>query len=217
MVTEEKIYKVCPRCGKITPEGFGDTTNESRRVAIKVCPACFEKQQSLVWNSICPPAFLRTDPHKLPNQDATRKAMAQIIGRLGLMLHGPTRTGKSRTAWMILKNCVMQGVSVKSVGSMDLGVDLAAKFSSDPILAAETVRQWCKVGVLLLDDAFKVKLTERVEQVIFTVIDERTQNEKPIVVTTNDSPQTLVLRMSTDRGPALVARLWEFCQTVSFS
>ncbi len=71
--------------------------------------------------------------------------------------------------------------------------------------------------LLLLDDVFKGKLSDGLEQAIYSIISLRTENEKPTILTLNDVGETLLARMSPDRGPALVRRLREFCEMISFT
>ena len=67
-----------------------------------------------------------------------------------------------------------------------------------------------------MDDIFKVKLTDSFENAIFTIIDQRINNLRPIIATMNDVGATLAARMSPDRGGPIVRRLREACQIVVF-
>jgi len=72
------------------------------------------------------------------------------------------------------------------------------------------------VDVLFFDDFGKMKFTERVESELFAVIEKRTANCLPLILTTNFTGETLEERMTLDRGVPLVRRLREFCVDVSF-
>ena len=67
-----------------------------------------------------------------------------------------------------------------------------------------------------MDDIFKVKLTDSFENAIFTIIDQRINNLRPIIATTNDVGSTLAGRMSQDRGEPIVRRLREACKAIVF-
>lgn len=216
MSVEIKKFEMCPRCGSISPSGFDEVQKESRRLDAKICASCYLNERKAAWCKLCPKAFTDTEQAKLPNQDASGKVLGWTYGPIGLMLFGPTRAGKSRTAWMLCNDLFITGKDVLAPSSMMLGLQLPALMGSDLFEAFELVDSWCHVPVLLLDDSFKVKLTERIEQVIFTVIDERTQNSRPIIVTTNDTETSLLSRLSADRGPALLGRLNEFCECIQF-
>jgi DNA replication protein DnaC len=72
------------------------------------------------------------------------------------------------------------------------------------------------VGVLFLDDPFKVPATDCMQSSLFSVVDERTSNGLPILTTMNDSSATLSARLSADRSEPLVRRLRDYCDTILF-
>lgn len=72
------------------------------------------------------------------------------------------------------------------------------------------------IPILFFDDFGKLKMTERAEVELFGLIERRCANELPIIVTTNDTGDTLASRMSDNRGPAMIRRLREFCEPVQF-
>lgn len=106
----------------------------------------------------------------------------------------------------------------RSVAVLDcgFGFDYGAKFSVSAADAANWIEQKARVGLLLMDDTLKVKLTDSVEAALFMLVNYRTENELPIILTTNDTGETLQTRMSEDRGAALLRRLREFSTSITF-
>jgi DNA replication protein DnaC len=162
-----------------------------------------------------PTAFRQTVKSRLPFPQKLDEALQWKFGARGLMFLGPTRGGKSRILWELAKREIKAGKSVRSVTPYEL-LKYPALFMAGNDAAGKFAETLATVDLLLLDDVFKAKLTERVEELIFAIIDERSAWERPCLVTVNETGATLAERMSSDRGPALISRLREFCQTITF-
>lgn len=130
-------------------------------------------------------------------------------------MHGQSGRGKSRCAWELLKREYLTGRSV-AVLDCSFGFDYGAKFSISVADAVRWMDQKTRVDLLLMDDTLKVKLTDSVEAALFMLVNYRTENQLPIILTTNDTGETLQSRMSDDRGAALLRRLREFSTAISF-
>lgn len=207
------LITVCPQCQRMSPplDEVGDTPH---RVNIKHCSRCAQNSRMVRWTRICPPAYLNTEFARLPDQKHSLEAMAWQPGSEGLLLLGRTRKGKSRTAWEVAKRFVLCGTSVDHIDPIRLN-RLVLSYGRDGE-SVELFERWCLIEILILDDVFKVKLTERVEEQIFLIVDERIQRGLPMIVTTNDTEDSLLSRLSADRGQALVARLTESCHSIVF-
>lgn len=135
---------------------------------------------------------------------------------MGIVLYGPSGSGKSRCAWLLIRQEMKTG---KSVLFLDASVayDYMETFEKSASDSSKWIARHAAVDILFLDDVFKGKLSDGLEQAIYSMISLRTENEKPTILTLNDVGETLLARMSPDRGPALVRRLREFCDMVSFA
>jgi DNA replication protein DnaC len=221
--------RTCRECAK--PFEVPTFIPASIAAKVHVCPSCSERhaaetsrraiEQSQAvrlarWKQICPPEFLQTDPNKLPCQRQYRAVMNWICGHRGLVLHGPTGQGKSRCAWLLLRREYEAGRSVRSLNSAS-GLTYAAKFSESAKDAERWIERLSEVDLLLLDDCFKAKLTDSFEAALFAVINTRTERQLPIIATLNDTGSTLLERLTPDRGAAMLRRLREFCDSISFA
>jgi DNA replication protein DnaC len=192
----------------------------------KKCPDCQEKdsirqredavtQRKERWMSLCPPDYRSIDRSRIPFPDKLDAVLEWKYQPKGLLLHGGTGTGKTRCAWALLEKMVMKGFRVSVMDSM-AGLKYASLYSQ----GAEMVEVWADkvigMDILLLDDVFKNKLTDSFEGVIFTIIDQRIQSQRPTIVTSNDTGDTLAARMTSDRAQPLLRRLRECCQTIHF-
>jgi DNA replication protein DnaC len=171
------------------------------------------QDQKMELLSTIPSLFRKTERDKLPFPQSLDAAMRWQFGGKGLLLYGPTGCGKSRMIWEVAKREILAGRKTKYASSFEItrypslymaANDAAGKFA-ESLVTAE---------LLLLDDVFKAKATERVEELLFSVIDERGIWERPTLVTVNDTGETLAERLSSDRGPALIRRLRDYCELI---
>jgi len=102
----------------------------------------------------------------------------------GLLFYGPPGTGKSFLAACVANALMKRGVPV-------LATSIIKLTQAKPEVVAETLRRTQEASVLLLDDFGAERDSEfKVEQV-FSVIDQRYNTKKPLIVTTNLSMQQM--------------------------
>jgi len=227
--TTQKTSEVCCICGNgvelppDSPRRFENSANlrcdpclESERQQAELGKGVERERAKAETLSQIPTAFQSTKRAKLPQPERLDAALRWAYGAKGLLLYGSTGCGKSRIVWEVAKREVLAGKTLKSVSAYELtrypslfmsGDDAAVKFSDSLV----------KVDLLILDDVFKAKPTERVEELLFAVIDERGSWERPCLITLNDTGDSLTPRLSTDRGPALIRRLREHCIPIRFA
>lgn len=204
--------------------------NYERFPTFKICNECVQKRSAKIradderkkdaelkarWFTFCPPVFHDTDINRLPFPKISQKAVAWECGSRGVILYGKTRSGKTRTAWLMVRKQFKAGHQVCVMDSMS-GFEYAGVFTDGGQAAMEWVKERANCPLLFLDDVFKVKLTESFEAAMFAIIDHRFNYKLPIIVTLNDTGATLSARMSGDRGDAFIARLKEMCDTIHF-
>lgn len=226
ILTPEPIFKQCRECGMEWKFEFSPYL----ATLVHVCPTCSqihadEEVRQLIarsaairteaWKAICPPDFLNIEPHRLPKPSKLQIVLKWQFGPKGLLLHGPTGSGKSRCAWHLLKREHATGRSVRAIDH-SVGLEYGALFAQSAADADRWRERLVCVDILFMDDVFKAKLTDSLESALFTIVSARTERQRPIIVTTNDSGETLAARTTDDRGAALIRRLREFCQSIQF-
>lgn len=198
------------------------------------CPACLEANNKKLnaesdarliadaaenrekqWAAICPALFQDTVIEKLPCQAAFQEMTQWKYGATGLVLHGPSGMGKSRCAWLLMEREYKSGRNFKVLDSM-AGLKYAAKFAEGSDKVESWIEGFIKADLLFMDDIFKNKLTDSFEGAIFTLIDQRIQQMRPTITTSNDTGKTLAARMTEDRAEPLIRRMREHSQTIIF-
>jgi predicted ATPase len=168
------------------------------------------------WQALCPVAYQGTDIKRLPLPAKLAEVLLWRYGPRGLLLHGPTGSGKSRCAWLLLQREYHAGRWVRVLGC-DAGIEFAAKFGESTVAAARWIEKAIDASVLLLDDTFKARLTDSFEAALFAIVSKRAEAGLPIVITSNDDPDSLAARMTCDRSGPLIRRLREMTKPIAFA
>jgi len=199
-----------------------------------VCDACYakldaeheakereERQHKLTkeFDSLCPPLYRDSDPSRIFRGYV--KAIAEWkFSPTGLLLIGPAGKGKTRAAWMLMRREHLEGRSIYGLTATEL-----AKFAADQWHSraeekrqAEEALQTCKsVALLLIDDLGKQKFTERAELELYDILESRTANMKPTIITANSDGGQLLKMLSADRGEPILRRLQQFSKVIKYN
>lgn len=164
-------------------------------------------------------------PKRFRDTDVTRlhKAMQEavlwnpLVGKTGLLMHGISGIGKTRAAWKLTNRFWADGL--KQGYNLPITFLAMRDFESKVIEAfedrkhASALREICNAYFLVLDDLGKEKLTSRMAIDLFSVIDHRTENDLPTVITTNFSGKAFLERfLPQDRetGIAIGRRIRDY-------
>lgn len=217
----------CKGCGVALGEGvemFGV------RLVPNYCEACLDAMKireeqarnhskrfkaEETWELSVPCEYRSSRPEIIPNQSAMRKVMEWTYGSRGLLIGGPSRRGKTRSAVMLMRR-----LAVGELRSCQLFLDNSFAHECSSSWGNNDGVDWIRSvqasDVVLLDDLGKFKMTERVESELYGMIEHFTSWGKPLIVTMNAGVEELKARMSVDRGEPLLRRLREFCEPVAF-
>ena len=104
----------------------------------------------------------------------------------GLLLTGPTGTGKTWLGAAIVRALVERGKTVAFRCGADFYADLRATFNSSPDVTEHTVlSQFAEVEFLFFDDVGSGSLSDYERRSTLHVLDRRLNHLRPTIVTTN--------------------------------
>ena len=181
------------------------------------CQSCFTTRRTRKFEmDICPPLYLDTNIDRLPAAQL-EQVMNWKFGAKGLILLGETGKGKSRVAWTLLRRIFTEtrpAVNFTWFDCVGFGHAISRHYQEED--AEDWLDSLATEQLVFMDDLGKLKLTERAEVELFGLIERRCANKLPMIVTTNDTGDSLASRMTDNRGPALIRRLREFCEPIQF-
>jgi len=125
----------------------------------------------------------------------------------GIFLYGPTGVGKTHLAFAAANKLILNF----SLFVRFLPTYLIPRHDTTAVL---DLTDMGKNPVLILDDIGAEKLTERALECLFMIIDLRLQNDCPMIITSNFSPDDLESRLDLGMpgyGKRIVSRLFEAC------
>lgn len=166
------------------------------------------KQQ---WNERCPPLYADTLIQKLPLQHKTRKVLWDWRRGQGLNLYGEPRTGKSRTAILLLKTEHYDGQTWAWYSAQEFTTELESR----QYHRSAWLKRLGNLDIVVLDDFDKLNLTTEMKKTLFCLLDERIINKRSTFLTHNSTAEQLE-KAFWDLGKPLVSRLRESFLNVHF-
>lgn len=127
----------------------------------------------------------------------------------GLLLLGPTGTGKTFYACCIANAIIDAGYSAIVTNFAEIANDLQATFDKGSVH-----KRLLRTDLLVLDDLAAERDTSFMQEIVFQVIEERSAAQKPLIVTSNVSVQAFFAPGDLARG-RVFSRLAEACIPLS--
>jgi len=134
---------------------------------------------------------------------------------IGLNFNGTFGAGKTHLAAAIANYLINNGVPVIFGTVISLLGKLKESYSRDES-ESEILDLYGTVDLLILDDLGKERVNEWVLEKLYHIINERYENNLPLVITTNYGIDELTKRFITynneETAKAITSRLWEMCR-----
>ena len=167
------------------------------------------------WDKI-PPLYRDTDKSRL-NANLVRAIDAWEYNTIGLGFTGESGAGKTRSAILLLQR-FHKTHSFYFLKATRLTQFASEKFSDEPrerLNAKQTIGICLNCKILLIDDIGKGRLTPAAEELLFDMIDTRSERGLPIIWTSNANSRDMLSMFSQDRGTPILRRLVEFSTIVN--
>jgi len=154
------------------------------------------------------------------------RASAEKVGRWkmqnpkGILCHGQTGTGKTRSVYLLLKKLLFEhGIYPEFRKCVQLRHDISkAAMSETPGARDDLIAKLVNARILFLDDLGQMANTPASEEALLQIVEERTQRGRPIIATTQLTGERFAeLFKSKERGQAIGRRLTESCYLVPFT
>jgi DNA replication protein DnaC len=150
------------------------------------------------------------DPHLLREvREFVRRIDERLDSGRGIWFHGDVGTGKTSLAMLVSRSALEVGRSVAIYSVPRLLADIKATYEDDSGSSyGELFRRLCRVDLLHLDDLGAEKKTDWVLEQLYSIVNERWQDQRSIVVTSN------LIELDALReqvGARTVSRLTEIC------
>jgi DNA replication protein DnaC len=205
-------YPVGSECGICKRERL----NREEAVRLRLSGRAEEKVEAVASLDSFPEVIRETDAKLLPFQLVEAVEAWNPSERRSVIIFGATRTGKSRASFLLARKFA-EATGKSPVFHSMRTFEAAIMKSFRDKRHDEVLDGLCRAPLLILDDFGKEKLTDRIASDLFALIDDRTSNRRPTVITTNLNGDALEARLShsdAELAAALVARLREFFVTV---
>jgi len=165
---------------------------------------------------VVPPEYVDTDPARLPDLDAYRKTMKWRIDKKGLILHGDSYSGKTRSAWCLMAKLWGEGVNIVAIDAGEFSNTVSDKFKNG--WGNYYLNRLIKAPLVFIDDLGNEARGDRAEGSLFTMIKIRVEKRLPCVITTQRTRDQLIDgAIDKQRMLALVNRLRENYDDVPFT
>lgn len=173
----------------------------------------------ILWNSYTGiPKKFREEPFDVNLFPGGVTTKDQILGvdlsRTGLMLHGITGRGKTRIGLESLRMAHNAGFVCRFMDCQLFASEAVSAYRGGTERAF--FREHLKPQILMLDDLGKAKITPRVGEALFELVNRRMDSRKTMVITTNETGKSLDARFEDKECvSALLRRLREICRMVA--
>jgi DNA replication protein DnaC len=173
----------------------------------------------------CPADYREFDPSRIEIK-GNEAALARVTGwkhdRKGLLLSGPSRRGKTRSAYALCRRLLcdeLRDVAMWQAHDFFSALQDCVRYGRDE--ADGWVKRMAARPVFFLDDygqhAALASRAEWAEAWFFRFLDLRIGAGLPLIVTTNLSAQQMKAAGGDTRGDPLVARFLELAEPVKFN
>lgn len=131
---------------------------------------------------------------------------------IGLCVYGNAGNGKSHLSAALANDLLNKGYSIKFQNVPDLFSRIKATFdNSSNETEFQIIKELTNVDLLILDDAGAEKPTEWVQEKLYQIINNRYNNLKPIVISTNTEK---MVQLNEILGFRAYDRLTEMCKPI---
>lgn len=216
-ISMDLTSRICDACAEQEERDLAASKERNRLAEIRRLQEAREES----WQKLCPVEFRtvtecgKTDIVRLERESPKLPRLLEYqYGPRGLIIRGKTRKCKTRSTWRLLRKLWLDKLSIAALTSAEFDRD--CRDAAGNFNLSKWFERLAKVDVLFIDDLGKAQWTDATEAQWFDLVDRRTREHRPIIITTNEDGESLKSRMTPERAEALIARLREYCDSIVF-
>lgn len=140
----------------------------------------------------------------------------------GLYIEGTNGTGKTHLAAAIALELLKKGVPVICKTGADILQDIRKAYDCNDVSEEKVINLYKDVDLLIIDDLGKESCTEWSASIFYSIINDRYENMKPVIITTNYGANQLIEKMTPKGGDnsaitAIISRLQETSMIITMA
>lgn len=136
-----------------------------------------------------------------------------------LFITGGVGTGKTHLAASIANELIRNEIPVVFGTLINLLNDIKDSYNSDGEKEGYIIERYSKVNMLIIDDLGKERPSEWTLEKLFTIINNRYENNLPVIITTNYNRDKLRERLANNNNyeiaDSIISRLYEMCKGIA--
>ncbi len=178
----------------ITEADVRNAEKEIERMDAEGTDELLTQRKEARWRILCPAKF--REPYRVElvpesvNREKIKAVLDWIFNPIGLWIIGDTGLAKTTSVFkMLYREVIEKNRSAVIIDGIAFANGCSVAFS-DSTRTEKWLREMAKPDILFIDD-FAKRLTPATQTGFFAVLDRRTSNLKPIIITTNVSGQAL--------------------------
>lgn len=215
---EPLIPTLCPACVDLRDE---ETKRQKEESARRQAEAILAKRET-TWANLCPKQYRLASESGGETDDIRLAATQPKIFEVtrwkyqsrGIIIRGSTGRGKTRVVWRLLRKQFCAGKRIAAMTATEF--DRQCRDAGGSFTLTEWFNRLAGVDLLFVDDLGKGNWTPSTEAQWFDLVEHRTRDGKPVIITTNDDGDSLAARMTQDRGEPMIRRLRDYCECIVF-
>lgn len=191
-----------------------------------------KKNMERLYTLSCMSSRLRNysfENYKVCNENKTayfkaKKYVADLLAGKksnSLFITGNIGTGKTHLAASIANELIKNGQPVIFGTLINLLTEVKDSYSIDGEYESKIINKYSKIGLLIIDDLGKERPSEWTLEKLFTIINNRYENNLPVIITTNYNREKLRERLACNKNyeiaDSIISRLYEMCKGINIT
>lgn len=152
--------------------------------------------------------------------DMAKDVFGLVKQGIGAYIVGNVGTGKTYLASAVARLAIDDGMSTRVTDTLDILASLKATFGTDES-EDDVLSRLSRCKLLVIDDLGKETPTDWVLSQVFRIVNDRYEQMRPVIVTTQFSRPEMIERLAKngdeETAVAIVSRLFEMCELISLT